>query len=144
MVIFTQLIFSALSATMPSSQFDPEEVLECARSIRPFLPELLGTEAEPFDRQLAELLAQANPGQQVDDQILELLKSHAKTRQWAAEFLSPKEVTRGFDRLPGNMGSVSAQKYVCPQGDYVWYRRSVGIPIPICPSHPELGELIPG
>ncbi|HEY9659603.1 MAG TPA: hypothetical protein V6C65_14180 [Allocoleopsis sp.] len=129
---------------MSSSQFDPEEILECARAIRPFLPELLGAEAEQVDRQLAELLAQAKVGQQVDAQILELLKSHSKTRQWAAEFLSPKEVPKGFDRLPGNMDSVSAQKYVCPQGDYIWYRRSVGVPIPICPSHPDLGELILG
>lgn len=129
---------------MPTSQFDPEEMLECARSIRPFLPELLASEAEQFDLQLAEFLAQAKTGQQVDAQILALLKSHPKTKQWSAEFLSPKQVPKGFDRLPGNMGSVSAQKYVCPQGDYVWYRRSVGIPIPVCPSHPDLGELIPG
>lgn len=128
---------------MPTPQFDPEALLECARSIRPFLPELFGAEAETVDRQFADLLAQAKVGELVDTKILELLKSHPKTRNWAAEFLAPKQVPKGFERLPGSSSAVSAQKYVCPQGDYVWYQRSVGVPIPTCPSHPQLGELIP-
>lgn len=128
---------------MPSPRFDPEELLECSRSIRPYLLELLGAEAEAFDLQLADLLAQAKAGESVDTKILELLKSHPKTRNWAAEFLAPKQIPKGFERLPGSSDAVAAQKFVCPEGDYVWYRRSVGVPIPICPTHPELGELIP-
>jgi hypothetical protein len=129
---------------MSTPQFDSEDVLECARSIRPYLPELAGAEAETIDRQLADLLAQAKAGESVDAQILELLTSRPKTRNWAAEFLAPKQVSKGFEQLPGSSDAVSAPKFVCPQGDYVWYQRSIGIPIPVCPSHPELGELIPG
>lgn len=135
---------AASLATMSTPQFYPEEVLECARSLRPFLPEMLGVEAVTVDRQLADLLAQAKAGESVDTKILELLKSHPKTRNWAAEFLAPKQIPKGFERLPGSNDAIAAQKYVCPEGDYVWYRRSVGVLIPTCPTHPQLGELIPG
>ncbi|MBW4475140.1 MAG: hypothetical protein KME45_32885 [Stenomitos rutilans HA7619-LM2] len=125
---------------MPTPKFTPEDVLECTRSIRPFLPSLLGAEAEQIDQQLAGLLVQAQAGESVDIQILELLKSNPDTFQWIKEFLSAKPLSRGYERLPGGSGAVSAQKYLCPQGDYVWYRRSAGIPIPTCPTH---GELVP-
>lgn len=125
---------------MPTRQFSPEDVLECARSIRPFLPELLGAEATRIDQQLADLLAQLQAGEAVDIQILELLKSNPDTFQWIREFLGTKSVSRGYERLPGGSGAVSAQKYICPQGDYIWYRRSAGISVPVCPTH---GELIP-
>jgi hypothetical protein len=72
------------------AQFIPEDVLKGARTIRPFLPDLLGREAELVDQQLAELLGQAEAGQQADQQILEILESHPKTRSWIAEFLSMK------------------------------------------------------
>ncbi|MBD2060476.1 hypothetical protein H6F88_31530 [Oculatella sp. FACHB-28] len=125
---------------MPTPKFSPEDILECARSIRPSLPSLLGSDATQVDQQLADLLAQAQAGESVDTQILELLKSNPNTFQWIKEFLSSAQVSRGFERLPGGSGAVPAQKYVCPQGDYVWYRRSVGISVPTCPTH---GELIP-
>lgn len=129
---------------MSTPAYTPEDVLECARSIRPELPELLGAAAETVDRQLADLLAQAKTGAAVDAEILDLLKSHPNTYDWAAEFLAPQRVSKGYERLAGSGDVVSAQRYVCPEGDYVWYRRSVGIAIPTCPSHPQLGELIPG
>ncbi|MEB3292251.1 MAG: hypothetical protein VKJ24_03750 [Synechococcales bacterium] len=118
--------------------FNPEDVLEGARSIRPFLPEKLGVAADEFDRQLADLLTQAQQGQSRDAQILTLLKSHPATYQWIKEFLATKPTDKGYERLPGGSGAVSAQKYVCPQGDYVWYQRSAGIPVPTCPTHGEL------
>jgi hypothetical protein len=118
--------------------FKPEDVLEGARSIRAFLPEQLGVAADECDRQLADLLAQAQQGQSVDTQILTLLKGHPQTRQWLSEFLAAKASSKGYEQLPGSSGAVSAQKYVCPQGDYVWYQRSAGIPVPPCPTHGEL------
>lgn len=123
---------------MSTSSFGPEAILESARSIRPYLPELTGVGADCVDRQLAELLAKANAGESVHIEILDLLKSDPATRAWTAEFLSPQPVSKGFVRLPGNSGAVAAQKYACPQGDYIWYRRSVSIPIPVCPTHHEL------
>lgn len=114
---------------------EPEDVLECARSIRPELEELPVLEAERVDRQLADLLAQANTGQQVDAQILNLLKQDEETYYWMAEFLSEPPESRGFQRLPGGGAVGQAHKYVCPLGnDYTWYRRG-GEPIRTCPTH---------
>ncbi|MDZ8263545.1 hypothetical protein [Nostoc sp. ChiQUE01b] len=119
--------------------FKPEGVLDCARSIRPFLQELLGDDAVQVDGQLAELLAQAKAGQQVHEQILELLKSYPNTYNWIVEFLSEKQVSKGFEKLAGQAQAISAQKYICPQGDdYIWYRRVIGATIPICPTHSVL------
>ncbi len=28
-----------------------------------------------------------------------------------------------------------AECYVCPLGDYTWYRPHIGTPIPLCPTH---------
>ncbi|MCC5612578.1 hypothetical protein LC612_39265 [Nostoc sp. CHAB 5834] len=119
--------------------FRPEDVLEGARSIRPYLPELLGQQdAEKVDKELSNLLAQASAGEKVDDQVLELLKIYKATRDWLAEFLSKKQVSKGFQPLPGSGDAISASKYVCPEGDFVWYRRSIGVSIPICPTHGAL------
>ena len=131
---------------MSPPPFTPEQVLECARTIRSFLPELLPVDrVESMDRQLASLLAQAKAGETVGASILEELKSHPATRDWAAEFLSPQIMTKGpgDSQLPGRIDTIAAPRYVCPEGDYVWYRRSVGMAIPSCPTHPELGPLVP-
>ncbi|MEW6497220.1 MAG: hypothetical protein AB1589_32665 [Cyanobacteriota bacterium] len=121
--------------------FEPEDVIEGARAIRSYLPELLEPEAAVLvDQKLANLLAEAKAEKSVDKQILELLKSYTTTRNWLAEFLSPKQVSKGYQRLPGSSQAISAQKYVCPEGDYIWYQRSIGMPTPTCPTH---GELIP-
>ncbi|MFM7427783.1 MAG: hypothetical protein ACKO7W_22750 [Elainella sp.] len=119
------------------AQFTPEDILEGARTIRFFLPDLLGTEAEAVDQQLAELLGQAKAGQQADQQILEILKGHPETYRWIAEFLSSEPDPKS-PRLPGLPNAVSAPKYVCPEGDYSWFQRSIGIPVPSCPTHGKL------
>ena len=115
--------------------FKPENVLEGARSIRPYLAELLGMNAEQVDQQLADLLARAETGQEVDKQILELLKSDEETYYWIAEFLSEPPESKGFQQLPGQGRTQQTQKYICPIGnDYTYYRRS-GESIKICPTH---------
>ena len=63
--------------------YTSEDVLEAARVIRPYLPNLLGAEAETVERALAELLARAESGEAVDNQILELLAEYDATREWA-------------------------------------------------------------
>ena len=45
-------------------------------------------------------------------------------------------VERGIEPLPGIGEPVDAQKYVCAvDGNFVWWRTSVGVPIPKCPDH---------
>jgi hypothetical protein len=41
-----------------------------------------------------------------------------------------------YSGLPGESLPVEADRYVCPVlNDYVWYRPSVGVPVPECPTH---------
>jgi hypothetical protein len=115
--------------------FTPEDVLEGARAIRPFLPELIGAETEQIDQQLADLLGKAKAGEQVDQQILEILKSRPKTKSWMAEFLASEQVSKGYQPPPGKSNAVSMPRYACPEGDYVWYQRIAGTLVPSCPTH---------
>jgi hypothetical protein len=119
--------------------YNSADILDAARSIRPYLNELIGTpDAEAIDPQLAELLAQATAGQAVENRILELLAQQDATREWLARFLQDiqqPEHLRGFSPLPGQPSIVSAAKFVCPQGDYTWHRPRVGVEPPPCPTH---------
>ncbi len=49
----------------------------------------------------------------------------------------PLEIEKAFQPpLSFNPSPVSKLlKYACPKGDYVWYKRQVGEPIPNCPTH---------
>jgi len=130
---------------MSSPSFSSHEILESARTIRAYLPKLLTPdEAQQMDAQLSDLLAQAHTGQAVEQQILSVLTSHSRTQEWVAEFLSPTTFSRGpgDSVLPGRIGMITAPRYVCPEGDFVWYRFSLGETIPTCPSHPHLGPLV--
>ncbi len=114
--------------------YDSRYLLEAAKSIRPFLEELLDSEAYAVDAQLANLIARYNMGESVDDLIIQLLHSYDETREWIEQFFedSPKR----FSSLPGDPTVPSAPKYDCPLGkDYTWYRFDSSEPIPICPTH---------
>lgn len=120
----------------PFSPFAPEDVLECARSIRPILPELLSTAAAPIDQELADLLAQARAGETVDRQILAVLQSHPKTQSWAGEFLSKSLVAKGdYQPLPGLSAGSQTVKYICPVGNDFTRRLRPGEAIPLCRTH---------
>ncbi len=116
-----------------------EDVLEAARTIRPLLADLLEDEqqAQALDAQLARLLEQARAGEPVANRILDLLSKETATREWLRRFLKGEgQLTgKGFEPLPGPAAPVPAPKFVCPQGDYVWHRHSVGQPVPRCPTH---------
>lgn len=123
--------------------YQPQEILEAARSIRPYLSELLDSEeAKTFDLELGELIAQAqqNPTD-TSKHILKQLSSQSTTRKWTVEFLRdklPPEIERSYQPIanPGTISTVSGLvKYACPFGDYVWYQRQVGETIPNCPTH---------
>jgi hypothetical protein len=120
--------------------YESADILEAARSIRPYLGDLLGgvESAAAIDQQLADLLAQANNGQSVDNLILELLAAQEPTREWLSGFLQDKqqpEHQRTWSPLSGQPAIVNTTKFICPQGDYTWYRPRVGIEPPLCPTH---------
>jgi len=120
--------------------YTPEDVLEAARVIRPYLPDLLGAEAEPVDRALSELLRSGESGDAVDHQILELLAERDATREWTRKLLAdkmPPPVMKSFDPLAGSPSRIDANTFVCevPGCPRVWYRPRAGIAPPLCPEH---------
>ncbi len=131
-----------------------EGVLQAARVIRSYLPILVGPAATDVDRQVAELL-DASEDKNSTAGLRSLLARDEATAAFLAEvladaphfrppdmqpqYLIPK--TRGlkWEALPGDPGPiVHAGVYVCPHGDYTWYRPAVGVPVPLCPSHGAL------
>lgn len=121
--------------------FKTEDVLEAARTIRPFLSELLGEDATRVDEELARLLESGQRGEKVDNFILNLLAQNDATREWMNKFLGlrqPQDTTRGFRPVPGYLPPPALEKYVCPENDYVWFRHSVSVKIPSCPTHPNM------
>jgi hypothetical protein len=127
-----------------------ETILELARAVRPYLDDLIdersGANGREIDRALAGLLAAAEDGVQVDDRILVLLREPRTVYEWAANFLQygyPPDVAvllqldagERNSTLPGEGEPVPVPKFVCPQGDYVFYRRAVGQQMPACRTH---------
>ena len=128
-----------------------EGLPEAARAIRPFLAELVGAEAPRFDAEIAGLLNGVQSGQEVTSRLRLLLDSNEAIAEWVAEVLEdplhrPPDlqplITRGYGPLPGSGGTLHAGKYGCPKGDYVWYRRSVGVPVPRCPTPGHVLDLV--
>jgi hypothetical protein len=123
-----------------------EGVQEAARCVRPYLPELIGPDAAKVDAQLAELLVAAAQGEDVAMELRAALESYEGTRAFleavlenAPEYLPPQlqssALKTSYSGLPGDIQPVEADKYRCPKlNDYVWYRPSVGVPVPECPT----------
>jgi len=60
--------------------YDPEDILEAARTIRPYLSDLLDTEsADPIDTQLAELLTQTDTPPAIANSIMAILSAQDST-----------------------------------------------------------------
>lgn len=120
----------------------PREILlEAARAIRPYLTELLDPQvAADIDSLLAQQLAAADKTN-AEDAIRRTLLSQRPTADWWAAFLEhgvPPEVLPAMIRLnelPGDGQNVAAARYICPYSDFVWYRISVGVAVPSCPTH---------
>jgi hypothetical protein len=128
-----------------------EQILEVARSIRWYLPRLLGAQADQYDQSLVDLLRQAASGADVGPALLGLLSRPPTVQGWAASALADEQhrppdvqqagrrpVTRGFSALPNPYGAdvIDAERYVCPEdGNFVWWRIRLGDPIPKCRDH---------
>src|SRR4051794_25510757 len=116
------------------------EIVDAACAIRGYLPELLGSAAAAeLDAALATLLSADHPD---EDGLLEQFDRYDTTRDWAAAFFqfhAPPELVqlgeRGFSEAPGYGDDVHVPKFVCPHGDFAWYRHAVGETLPRCPTH---------
>jgi rubrerythrin len=119
-----------------------DDILKGARSICPYLKELLGEEgAEHVDTDLQELLKRAEAGYQVDALILQVLTHRDETRTWFEEYLReihPAEASeqneKSFEQLTSKI-AMQSPLYRCPNCNYEWHRRSLAQPIPKCPTH---------
>jgi hypothetical protein len=114
------------------------DLLDGARSIRPFLANLLGADADNVDRALADLLVQARAGQHVEKQIADLLAIRESTRAWMSGYLARRKAGirfGGYEAPPGDPSPIAALLYTCPEDDYIWPRRAAGQQIPHCPTH---------
>jgi len=125
-------------------------IAELARAIRPYLAELVddGEAAARLDAELAGLLANTgSPSFQAD--VLKVAGRHAATRDWAAAFLESgappdvaPQVERGYAGPPGRGVVPVVARFVCPDGDYVRWRRAAGQELGPCPTHGL--DLVPG
>jgi hypothetical protein len=123
-----------------------EAVLDVARSIRRYLPSLVGDHAEELDQKVASLLRQAHAGEDVEDDLLAALESSPETHNWAAAMLGNErglppglQATRSgnYSGLPGAADPVDAIRYICPvDRAYAEWQLFVGDPILGCPDHP--------
>lgn len=109
---------------------DEPDLRWAARSVTPYLPELVGPERA---RQLARLLAEARD----DDRIVELAGDEAALAEWLADYLHAHTSTdRDYTGPVGDARPVKpSARFRCPQGSLVWYRRFVGDLPPRCPVH---------
>jgi hypothetical protein len=113
-----------------------ERILDAGRAIRPFLDDLVPERARELDAALAEALVEPEPV----DRVLALVTADPETAAWTVAFVSegqpPGEGSdRAYERLPGHGSPTIAPRFQCPRGDYLWYRRSAGLPVPTCPTH---------
>jgi hypothetical protein len=122
---------------------DRNMILETARAIRAYLPELRANDSAEVDATIAALLIRSSRGEDVTTAVLGVLRADENTWQWFIEFAPkglPADVAglaeRGFAPAPGGGEPVSIPRFVCPVGnDYLWYRRAVGQQPPVCPTH---------
>ncbi|MFC6084126.1 hypothetical protein [Sphaerisporangium aureirubrum] len=130
------------------------DLLDAARTIRPYLPSLIGETAPDVDRKICALLEAARSGKSVDGELAELFRSSRKLYVWKEKMLAdnrrrPPELQGSGEGEPrrGGTGAVldgdgdayDAQKYVCPRdGNYVYWRQSLGDQVPPCPDDNSL------
>ncbi|MDJ0707664.1 MAG: hypothetical protein QNJ46_30680 [Leptolyngbyaceae cyanobacterium MO_188.B28] len=119
---------------------DIHSVLESALAIRSHLTDLLGSESgEQMQRQLDQLLQQFQDGDDVEDDIWELLTEARTTRTWVTQYQTQYQpityTQKGLEPLPGHASNIQAPQFKCPRCDYHWSRDRVGRPTPLCPIH---------
>jgi hypothetical protein len=125
----------------------PEGVFAAARSVRWYLPDLVGPDADRVDGELSGLLAE-----RWDEEVGARLRGLMESTEGTSAFLEavlddapdfrPPQVRSGafkgaaYSGLAGDIGAVNAPMYRCPVGnDYDWWRPAAGTPIPMCSTH---------
>ncbi|KQR10405.1 hypothetical protein [Cellulomonas sp. Leaf334] len=128
-----------------SEQVYSHLLYDVARTARPYLPQVVGDAADSYDAAIVGLLARASQGEDVVDEMLALMASEPRLRDWAAKVAGdddrrPPELqsTMGGDPVlsQGVGRPVAAGKFVCPiDGAFAKWRRTVAERVPPCPDH---------
>jgi hypothetical protein len=125
---------------------DDDGVLEAARAIRPYLDDLVGPgPAKVIDGRIAGELTGGAGRADTARALRALLEEQEDTAWFLSRVLADRPgyrppyqqpaSRRGIVSPAGDPGLVTADRYACPRGDYVWYRPEVGFPVPRCPTH---------
>jgi len=129
-------------------ELSDEGVRAAARAVRQFLPDLVGPEeAGAVDAEIAGLLNRPEGGRESLEQLREMLENREGTAAFLDAVLDddphfrPPQVrpggmkSFGYNPMAGNIGSVAAPKYYCPEGnDFDWWQLG-DEPRPLCPTH---------
>lgn len=120
-------------------------ILRAGAAIRPYLAGLLTADtAAAIDAELARILNSGSPVEDAEPQVLDVLRRHTATHDWAAAFMverlppdlvAPVRREASYQRPPGDETPGSPPRYACPESDFEWYRRHVGQGVPRCPTH---------
>lgn len=124
-----------------------QDIIDVARTIRFYLPELVSDKADAYDNEIKNLLARAHEGVDVGDEIMAVL-TRSGVKEWVIRVfedqyhrppaLLPRDRGTVYERPPSPVTTpVLSDKYECPvDRNYVWYRPAVGYSIPDCKDHP--------
>ncbi|WUS98882.1 hypothetical protein OHA46_20350 [Streptomyces sp. NBC_00708] len=116
-----------------------DQLLTTARTVRGYLTELLGpVEGARIDALLAGALARAAAGEDVGEEVAAVLGQRPDVLSLATSILAdpdhrPPQVRAAW--LSGDGEPVDAHRFVCAEGDYIWYRLDIGQRAPRCPTH---------
>jgi hypothetical protein len=111
-----------------------EALVTAARELRDDKPELLAAVGSQVGPALDRLLFRADAGQNVSDEIVELLAADARTRDELQRRLARTDVRGAGGDLPGRPDPADAIWYECAQGDYRYPVFELGEPVPNCPN----------
>jgi hypothetical protein len=129
---------------------DFSALMSGAAELHNICPMLLGDEhADAFRASLQPLLAAASrrdgdlddeERRRVSDDVIALANCYESTRSWlfqrvVGSISTFRSLSAGFQVLPGGGEPTILPRFVCPKGDYTWYRDQVGVSIPRCPAH---------
>jgi hypothetical protein len=130
---------------------DEDPLFAAAREVRPYLPDLLGAEANAVDGTLARVLLSTAPGPAKLSEIQTVFSSYERLVDWVGQFMTggliPPEFMASVSRghavgsgftpgvdLPGKDAQRPGVRFTCPNGDFTWYVLRLGEPVPDCPT----------
>jgi len=117
---------------------DERLALRVARAIRPYLPDLLGDQADQVDGDLALLLKRSAEGHEVEPDVMRVIGRHEETREWTDRLLAVAHGDRAYAPAAGPVQYIPASRWVCPcfaECGTEFLRYSSGEMVPPCPVH---------